>query len=85
MAQLPKPFSVGQHPSAQSVNNHQLSSYLSEITIKDEDPVPAPLDADDPPHPCSLAEPDTVLLANITKQRQTWTQPCRSNLPPSDI
>ena len=84
LTQPPKPSSGSQRPPGWSANNQQLSSYLLEIAIKDEDTISVPPDVDNPPDP-SPAEPDTVLLANVTKQKRTWTQPCGSDLPPSDI
>jgi hypothetical protein len=55
-----------------------------ELAIEDDDPDPVPtasMDASDP-----SPDPDpTTLLANVTKQKQTWTQPCGTDLPPSDI
>jgi hypothetical protein len=77
--QPPKPSGGGQHPSGWNAPTQHLSSFLLEIAIEDEDPAPVPTDTGDPPDP-SLAEPDTVLLANVTKAKAdmdpaTWLQP----------
>jgi hypothetical protein len=84
--QPPKASSGSQRPFGLSANNQQLSSHLLEIAIEDDDPVPASTDVGDTPDP---SPPDTnadnVILANVTKQKRTWTQPRGSDLPPSDI
>jgi hypothetical protein len=80
----PKSSSGGQRPSGWNAPNQHLSSFLSEIAIEDEDPVPIPTDTSDTPDP-SLVEPNTVHLANVMKQKRTWTQPHSSDLPPSNI
>jgi hypothetical protein len=73
MTQMPKASSRAQCPFGLGTNTKKLSSNLSEIAIEDEDPVSIPIDSnDDSPDP-SPAESDTVLLANVTKQKQTWT------------
>lgn len=79
-----RPNSAGQCQPACSTSNPHLSSYLSKVAIKDKDPDPVPLAHNDPPD-TPPAEPDTVLLANVTKQKRTWMQPHGSDLPPSDI
>jgi hypothetical protein len=84
LPQPPKSSCGGQCPSGQNAPNQHLSSFLSEIAIEDENPVlPAPTDNGDTPDP-SPTDTDTVILANVMKQKRMWTQPRGSDLPPSD-
>jgi hypothetical protein len=87
----PRPFrpssSGGTRPpgGCPSSNQH-LSSFLSEIAIEDDVPISTPMDIGTAPDPSPDDSPaDTVLLAHVTKQQRTWTQPRGSDLPPSDI
>jgi hypothetical protein len=72
-----------QRSSGSSHSGKKISSYVHELSIEDEDPntvSDTTSDHDDPP-----AAFDTVLLANVTKQKRTWSQPRGSDLPPTDI
>ena len=71
------------HSSGSSHPSKKISSYVHEIAIEDEDPITVSdtsLDHDDP-----TDASNAVLLANVTKQKRTWSQPRGSDLPPSDI
>jgi len=73
-------------PGSNSSNtpSTKFSSYFSELSIEDDDPAPSPADTM-APSASSSDTSDNVLLANVTKQKRTWTQPRGSDLPPSDI
>jgi hypothetical protein len=83
--QPPRASSCNQCPFGLHANNRHFPSHLLAIAIEDGDPVPAPTDVGDtldslPPD----TDADSVILANVMKQKWTWTQPCGSVLPPSD-
>jgi hypothetical protein len=81
---VPRPTQSSARPRGGSAPNKKLSSYLTEIAIKDNDPA-LPPDDTTVSHDPTLTDSDHVLLANATKQKRTWTQPRGSDLPPPDI
>ena len=81
---MPKPSCNVQPSLGLGTNGKQHSGYLLEIAIEDEDPISVPPSTEAPP-PASPPGSNTTLLANVTKQKCTWTQPRGSDLPPSNI